>query len=49
MRFTKETFKYFDQAKKNRKNKLWFDKNKKQYEEAVKAPISAILSEINRK
>lgn len=49
MKFSKETFKYFELAKKNSKNKAWFDKNKDLYESAVKAPLSALLIEIGKK
>lgn len=48
MAFTKNTFKYFDLAKKNRHNKVWFDKNKDLFENSVKAPIAELLREIQK-
>ncbi|MBL7545344.1 MAG: DUF2461 family protein [Bdellovibrionaceae bacterium] len=43
MAFTKDTFKYFDLAKKNRSKREWFDKNKDLYETAVKTPMSELI------
>ncbi len=43
MPFSKKTFQYFDAAKRNRKNKAWFEKNRANYEENVKAPFGALL------
>ncbi len=49
MKFTKNTYKYFDSAKKNKNNRDWFDKHKSLYENDVKAPLQALLLEINKK
>ncbi len=49
VRFKKDIFKYFDLAKKNRHNKIWFEKNKALYEAAVKEPVSVLLTEISKK
>lgn len=45
--FSKKTFQYFDSAKRNRKKKEWFEKNKKLYQEAVLAPFSALVEQID--
>ena len=49
MKFTKDTFKYFELAKKNKNNKAWFEKNKALYETSVKLPVGALLLEIGKK
>lgn len=49
MGFSKNTFKYFDLAMKNRKNKIWFEKNKSLYLESVKAPFAEIIGAIKTK
>ncbi len=45
--FTRKTFQYFDLAKKNKKKKEWFTKNKDLYESAVKAPFAEVIREID--
>lgn len=45
--FSKKTFQYFDLAKKNKKKKAWFLKNKALYETAVKDPYSILIDEMN--
>jgi len=45
--FTRKTFQYFDLAKKNKKKKAWFAKNKEFYEEAVKKPFSELIQELD--
>jgi|GEM_PF-464781 len=47
--FTRKTFQYFDLAKKNKKKKEWFTKNKALYEVAVKEPYSILLHEIDHR
>jgi uncharacterized protein (TIGR02453 family) len=47
--FTRKTFQYFDQAKKNKFKKGWFEKNKQQYAEAVKEPYSFLILEMARR
>lgn len=49
MKYTKDTFKYFEGAKKNKNNKAWFDKNKPLYEKGVKEPTRKLLIEIATK
>lgn len=49
MKFTKNSFKYFDLAKKNKNNRDWFDKNRSLYENDVKAPLQELLLELNKK
>ena len=39
-KFSEQTFRYFDLAKKNKAKKEWFEKNKAMYEDHVKAPLS---------
>lgn len=46
--FTRKTFQYFDQAKKNKFRKGWFEKNKDLYEEAVKEPFNVLIREIDQ-
>ena len=41
--FTKDTFKYFDEATKNITSNIWFDENKTLYEIQVKAPLKELL------
>lgn len=47
--FTKKTFQYFDLAKKNKKKKEWFLKNKELYEAAVKDPYSILIREMDHR
>lgn len=47
--FNRKTFQYFDLAKKNKKKKDWFTKNKALYEEAVREPYEIILSEMSQR
>lgn len=46
--FTKDTFKYFELARKNKNNQKWFDKNKPFYEAHIKAPAAYFLEQINK-
>jgi len=48
-KFTKNTFTYFDLAKKNKNKREWFEKNKPLYESSVKLPLQALLMELNKK
>ena len=47
--FTRKTFQYFDLAKKNKKKKEWYLKNKAFYEEAVKEPYELLIEEMNHR
>lgn len=47
--FSRKAFQYFDLAKKNKKKKAWFLKNKELYEEAVKAPMAELISEMDHR
>jgi uncharacterized protein (TIGR02453 family) len=47
--FTRQTFQYFDAAKKNKKKKEWFLKNKEKYEAAVKEPFSILIRELDER
>ncbi len=47
--FSKSTYKYFSDAKKNTKNKDWFLKHKSEYEENVRQPFENLLFEIQKK
>ena len=44
--FTKESFLYFDQAKRNKKSQKWFDANKDRYQEFVRAPFSHLIKRV---
>ena len=44
--FTRKTFQYFDLAKKNKKKKEWFTKNKELYDENVKFPYEILIKEM---
>lgn len=48
LNFTKDTFRYFDLAKRNKFKKEWFEKNKDLYEESVKAPMAYFLLKIKQ-
>jgi uncharacterized protein (TIGR02453 family) len=45
--YTKITFKFLDAVNKNKKNKLWFEKNKHIYETAVLQATEYLLKRIN--
>lgn len=45
--FTKKTFEYFDEAKRHKFVKGWYEENKAFYQEAVKEPYSALIEEID--
>jgi len=45
-KFSRDTFKYFDSAARNKNNLLWFEKNKTQYLEKVRAPFSELVETI---
>ncbi len=47
-RFSKETFLYFDQAKRNKKNKKWFDANKIRYQESVREPFANLIKLVHQ-
>ncbi len=47
--FTRKTFQYFDLAKKNKKKKEWFLKNKAFYEEAVRDPFGLMIREMDHR
>ena len=44
--FSRKTFQYFDLAKKNKKKKEWFAKNKEFYETNVKEPYEILIKEM---
>jgi uncharacterized protein (DUF2461 family) len=44
MKFNNHTFKYFDEALKNKFDPDWFEKNKSMYEDNVKAPMEHLVS-----
>ncbi len=44
--FTRNTFRYFDLAKKNKKKKEWFLKNKDLYETVVREPFAQLIREM---
>lgn len=46
MPFSKDSFRYFDLAKKNPNKKAWFDKNDTLYLESVKKPMSELVIKI---
>ncbi len=46
MPFSKDTFRYFDLAKKNPNKKVWFDKNETLYLDGVKKPMGEIAVKI---
>jgi uncharacterized protein (TIGR02453 family) len=45
--FTRKTFQYYDEAKRNNRNAKWFPKNKENFEASVRAPFLALLEELN--
>lgn len=45
-KFTKNTFKYFEQAKKNKNSETWFEKNKEFYSSSVKEPMAFLIEQI---
>jgi uncharacterized protein (TIGR02453 family) len=47
--FSRNTFQYFDLAKKNKKKKAWFDKNKALYNDSVKEPFEILIQEMNHR
>jgi uncharacterized protein (TIGR02453 family) len=47
--FSRKTFQYFDLAKKNKKKKAWFEKNKDLYLCAVKQPVGELLAEMDHR
>lgn len=47
--FSRKTFQYFDLAKKNKKKKQWFTKNKDLYESAVREPMVLLLQEMDHR
>jgi len=47
--FTRKTFQYFDLAKKNKKKKAWFEKNKELYLSAVKGPMAELVAEMDHR
>jgi hypothetical protein len=47
--FTRKTFQYFDLAKKNKKKKEWFTKNKDLYELSVKEPYGILIREMDHR
>jgi uncharacterized protein (TIGR02453 family) len=47
-KFSKETFKYFDLAKKNKFNKEWFKKNESLYTSSVKEPFSYLIERLHK-
>ena len=44
--FNSRTFQYFDNASKNKNNAKWFEKNKSNYDDNVKAPFVFLVEEI---
>lgn len=40
--FSPKAFKYFESARRNRKNKLWFDKHRQEYQDVVREPFEAL-------
>ena len=46
MPFSKSTFRYFDQAKKNANKKEWFQKNEELYLNEVRRPLGELLIKI---
>lgn len=44
--FTRKTFQYFHQAKKNKFKKGWFEKNRAFYEESVREPYALLIREL---
>lgn len=47
--FSRKTFQYFEAAKKNKKKKDWFLKNKDQYEAVVKEPYTILIRELDER
>jgi len=47
--FSRQTFAYFDLAKKNKKKKNWFEKNRDHYELHVKDPFKLLLLEMSHR
>lgn len=47
--FSRKTFQYFDLAKKNKKKKEWFAKNKELYELSVKDPYGILIREMDHR
>lgn len=45
--FTRRAFQYFELAQKNKKKKIWFEKNRELYESAVKEPYTILIKELN--
>ena len=43
MGFSNKTFQYFDQAKKNKNNLKWFEKNRILYQESVRKPFAHLV------
>jgi uncharacterized protein (TIGR02453 family) len=46
--FTDKTFKYFDQAKKNKTKLVWFESNKDIYQTAVREPFARAIEQISK-
>lgn len=46
-KFTPKTFKYLDEAYKNKKKLAWFEKNEELYQESVKEPFGILLRRID--
>ncbi|MCK6598672.1 MAG: DUF2461 domain-containing protein [Bdellovibrionaceae bacterium] len=46
--FSSKSFKYFEDADKNKNNEIWFKKNKENYELYVKEPMEYLLAEMNK-
>lgn len=46
-KFTASTFRYFDGARRNRKNRDWFTKNLSLYNEHVAEPFAALIGRID--
>lgn len=47
--FTRKTFRYFDDAKKNKFKKGWFEKHKDEYAALIKAPYGELILEIDHR
>ena len=47
--FSRKAFQYFDLAKKNKKKKEWFTKNKELYEASVKDPYGILIREMEHR
>lgn len=46
--FTRDTFRYFAEAKKHRKSKVWFEKNRALYDDNVLAPMQEFIGHLRQ-